>query len=149
MSHTTLATGLTLLAIVSTHSPGSTALAGQSRDTFSATGIAGDRAEGASIALTFTIDRYTTDAEQAAVMRALKDGTSALQALLKALPDVGTISVQGTLTSLKYAYKPPRNGGQTITLMTSEPLAYAGAGQHKPTDAYGLAVARLDFSTPG
>ena len=151
MNRTTLGTAIALLAILTTRLPTSAWLSAQSRETFSATATAGNTAESAvHITITFTIDRYTTEAEHMSLRSALNQGPSALQAALKAMPDIGVIIVADRRTALKYAYKPPQNGGQTITLLTAEPLAYLDPGlKDKPKEGYGLALAKLDFSPPG
>src|SRR4029079_18488783 len=86
-----------------------------------------------------------------ALRSALDKGPSVLRAALKAMPDAGAIIIGDRRVALKYAYKPPQNGGRTITLLTAEAIAYLNPGdiKDKPKEGYDLAWVRLDFSTPG
>src|SRR5262245_42917856 len=70
-----------------------------------------DRTPHGYLAVTIAIDHYTTDAEDATLRTIAKQGWSAIHAALDEMPAVGTIVVDGRRTALKYAYKPPRNGG--------------------------------------
>lgn len=150
MTRTALRTAIALLAIAVTRPPASELFA-QSPETFTAKATPGNAAENpSSITITFVIDRYTTESEAAAARKALANGTSALRAALKAMPELGAITVNGKRTALKYAYKPPQNAGRTITLLTDEPVAYLDPTvKDKPKEGYDLALAKLDFSTPG
>ena len=153
MKRTILGTVLALLAIAVMH-PGASWLGAQSPETFTATGTIGHQSPTSivalpSITITFVINRYTTDAENAALRSAFEQGPAALRAALKAMPDLGSMAGNGKRAVLKYAYKRPNT--QAITLLTDEPVAYLdpGADTNKPKEGYDLALAILDFSTPG
>ena len=142
---------MALLAVVAARPPASAWLSAQSPETFSATAFGTGAQSAVELSITFVVDRYSTESENTSLRSALSKGASAFHAALKAMPDVGTVTVRDKRTALKYTYKPPQNGGRTITFVTAEPLAYLdpGTGKDKPKDGYDVALARLDFSTPG
>jgi len=122
----------------------------QSGDTFVANATIGQhRANPEVVQVTVVVDRYTTEAENASLRTAVKQGTTALRALFNTMPDLGSITVSGHRTALKYAYKPPKNGGQTIVMLTAEPIAALTTAANPPKAGFDLALVSLDFSTPG
>ena len=58
----------------------------QAREIFTATAVQGDGAALRSVPVVIVIDRYMTDAEHAAVVAALQEGSAALHTLLAGLP---------------------------------------------------------------
>jgi hypothetical protein len=149
MNRTTIGAALALVAIAVTLPPASE-LSAQSPETYTAKATANNGVENASsIPITFVIERYTTEAENTSLRKALAQGAPALRAALKSMPGIGSISAADRRSVLKYAYKPPQNAGRTIILLADEPLAFLNPDSGKSKEGFDLALARLDFSTPG
>jgi|GEM_PF-3275051 len=107
-------------------------------------------AGGASVTapVVVTITRWTTDAERDKAVAALKSGgTAAVQKQLTAATDVGTLQVGQVKTPIRFARALPVEGGKVVTLVTSQPVFYVGAGlpESKPTDKAGYDVAVVIF----
>jgi hypothetical protein len=118
-------------------------------ETFTATAVQGYGVDLPSVPVTFVIERYTTEAEHAAVIAALQDGTAALHRLLAASPDIGRIIVRDKITPVKYVYSRSQSRSR-VALLTNEPLAYmTPATQNQSKSGFDFAFARLDFSLPG
>jgi hypothetical protein len=127
-------------------------LVAQAAETFTATAIVNGGAEpDQSLPVSFVVMRYTTDAEHARTVAALKQGTLALHEVFAGLPDVGEILVRGRSVPIKYAYKRPESGGRKIALVADVPLAFLdpGAARDKSPEGYDFTLAILDFSLPG
>lgn len=122
----------------------------QGREIFTATAGDGDGPDGRAVTVTFVVERYSSDAEHASALAALKEGAPALQALLAGFPDIGRIIVAGKTVPLKYAYTRPQSIGR-ITLLANEPLAFLGAGSEddRARSGFDYTLAILDFSLPG
>ena len=59
------------------------------------------------------IDHWSTDAERASVMKAVKNGgTPAVHAVLSKMKNAGTIQVGLKKVAIKYAYAHPTGGGR-------------------------------------
>jgi hypothetical protein len=83
----------------------------------------------ASAPLTLTLDRMSTAAEREQVMTALKGGgTTRIHALIDKWAAIGSVRVGNSMTPVKYAFAQPSGGGRLITVVTSSPIAFVGAG---------------------
>src|SRR5262249_50842236 len=114
---------------------------------FTANAIEGEDLSGRSVAVTFVIDRYTTEGENAAVVAALHRGTTVLHALLEQSPDIGSILVGDRTFPIKYVYSRAR-ARTRVTLLVNAPIAFLG-DQQRPKDGFDFAMVVLDFSLPG
>jgi hypothetical protein len=106
----------------------------------------------ASAPLTAVIDRFATDAERDALVAAVKSGgTTAARDLLAKRADAGSIQLGAKRTPIKYAYARSTGSGRLITLVTSEPVAFLGAGlpEAKPKAGYDLGLVLLEVNASG
>jgi hypothetical protein len=98
------------------------------------------------------IQRYTPDADRAAVETALKSGgyPAFLTALRKA-PDVGTVSVSERKWTIRWAREQPTRTGRTIVLVTDQPIFFVGGGRidAKPREGYEVAVIQMQVDDGG
>jgi hypothetical protein len=75
------------------------------------------------------IDRYTTEADNDALTKALKDGNyAAFVAALRAAPAVGAITVGERSIPIRWAREQKAASGRHIALVTEGPLFFAGGG---------------------
>src|SRR5262249_40633524 len=123
------------------------AAAAHAPDVFTAQAVEGEDPSGRSVAVTFVVDRYSTDAENAAGVAALRQGTPALHALFASWPDIGSINVGDKKFPLKYIYRRARSRDR-LALLTNEPIAFLG-DQSRPKAGFEFAFAVLDLSLPG
>ena len=106
---------------------------------------------GASVTapVVITIDRWTTDDERDKAVMALKaGGTPAVQNVLAAMPDAGTLQLGQIKTPIRFARSLPVAGGRVVTLVTAQPVYYVGAGMPgatNPADKAGYSVAVVIF----
>jgi hypothetical protein len=106
----------------------------------------------ASAPVRVTVTRYATDAERAAVMKAVKDGgTSALRQALAGLGDAGFIQLGEQRTALKFAAERPTAAGRLLTVVTAEPILFLGAGipAAKPMSGFEVAIAMIELKEGG
>ena len=125
----------------------------QSQETLTATAtLKSAGGASASAPLTAVIARFATDAERDALVAAVKSGgTSAARDLLAKRADAGSIQLGARRTPIKYAYARSTGSGRLITLVTSEPLAFIGAGvpEAKPKAGYDLGRVLLEVDASG
>ena len=90
----------------------------------------------ANAPVTITIDRFATDADQAALVAAAKSGGTAARDWLAKRADAGSLQVGGRKMPIKYAYVRKTAGGRLITVATAEPIALAPSlrGPRSPGD---------------
>lgn len=106
----------------------------------------------ASAPITVTIHHYSSAADQAALVAAMRQASpSAARATLSSLGDVGVIEMGGRRTPVKFASARPTGSGRLLTVVTAEPLLHLGAGlpEAPPRDGYDVAVAVLDVREDG
>jgi hypothetical protein len=127
-------------------------LSAQAAATYTATATV-KTAAGASMTapVTITVTRWTTDAERAKVMDALKAGGTTLKTTLDAMPATGTIEVGGRKTTLRFARTLSTGGGKLVTIVASEPILHLGAGapEAKPKAGYDFAFATFEVDAGG
>jgi hypothetical protein len=106
----------------------------------------------ATAPVTVTLKRYSSDADRASLMAALKKGGTADARLwLQKQGDLGSVQVGTRQTPIKYAYARATGGGRLITVVTGEPIVFIGAGvpDAKPKTGYDLGLVMLDTMTTG
>ena len=111
-------------------------------------GVAG----GAASAIHIQIDKYTSDADHAALAGVLKEGGSeAFVAALRKAPTVGSVKVGNRSVAIHWAREQPQGGGRRIAVATAEPVFFAGGGavDAKPTAGYDVAVAEFTVDSTG
>jgi hypothetical protein len=118
------------------------------------TGAASVKAAGgasASAPVTITVDRFATDADQAALVAAAKSGGTAARDWLAKRGDAGTLQVGARKTPIKYAYVRKTGGGRLITVATAEPIVFVGAGlpDAKSPAGFDLGFVLLDLPASG
>jgi hypothetical protein len=99
-----------------------------------------------------TIERFSTNAERAAILDALKNkGTEGLRSLLATRTQVGTIQVGGQTTPLKYISTRTTAGGRLITGVSGSPIAFVGAGAPgaKPKAGFDLGLVIVEVAASG
>jgi hypothetical protein len=106
----------------------------------------------AAATLQIVVQRYTPDAERAAVEEALKGGGFAgfLTALRKA-PEVGTVQIGDRKYVIRYARQVDTPAGRRIVVVTDKPVFFSGGGaaDAKPREGYDVALFRLDVDSVG
>ena len=126
----------------------------QPGDVFTATASL-KTAGGTSVAapVTITITRWTSDEERTKALAALKTGGAALKTALDGMPETGTLQIGGRTTPLRYARALPTAGGKLVTIVTTQPILFVGAGvpEAKPKTGYefGFATFEIDASGKG
>lgn len=105
----------------------------------------------ANAPVTITIDRFATDADQAALVAAAKSGGTAARDWLAKRADAGSLQVGGRKMPIKYAYVRKTAGGRLITVATAEPIALVGAGlpDAKSSAGFDLGFVLLDMPASG
>jgi hypothetical protein len=98
-------------------------------------------------ASTFTIkvDKYSADADRKAVEDALKQGNAQFLAALAKAPVVGTLTMGGQTTNIRWAREEQLPNGRTIVLVTDKPVYFVGAGAVNPKPREGFDVALVKF----
>ena len=113
---------------------------------------AGGSGGAAAATITIDIQRYTPDAERAAVEEALKTGGFAgFLAALKKAPAVGTVNFGGKSWTIRWAREQPGGTVRTITLVTDTPIFFVGGGSAdaKPREGYDVALIQMQVSGAG
>src|SRR4051812_10580926 len=113
-------------------------------ETYKATASVKSPTATASTPVTIRILRFVTDAERAAIVKAVQtNDAAATKKALEVVADVGYIEVGAKRTPLKYAYARTTGSGRMITVVTAKPVAYVGASAPgaKPKGEYELALA--------
>ena len=121
-------------------------------ETFTATASVKSPDASATSKVAIAIERFSTEAERAAVLKALKEGgTVAARPVLSGMKDSGYIELGQRRTPIKYAFARPTGSGRLITVVTAQPILFLGAGvpESKPKSGYDLAVAILDLDAVG
>lgn len=121
-------------------------------ETFKATASVKSPTATASAPVTIRIDRFVTDAERTAIVKAVQaNDAAATRKALEAVADIGYIEVSSRRTPLKYAYARTTGSGRMITVVTAKPVAYLGSGVPgaKPKGEYELALALLILDGQG
>jgi hypothetical protein len=100
------------------------------------------------------VDRYATEDQRAALIKAVRSGDAAtVTKALASLPDAGYIELGERRTPVKFAGRQETPDGQLITVVTATPLVFLGAGlpAAKPTSGFDIAIAILEVkkSDPG
>ena len=106
--------------------------------------VTGTTGAAASV-ITIKVDKYSTDADRKAVEDALKQGNAAFLAALAKAPVVGTLSMSGTTTNIRWAREEPLANGRTIVLVTDKPVYFVGGGAIAPKAREGYDVALVKF----
>ncbi|HTI37105.1 MAG TPA: hypothetical protein VL484_06080 [Vicinamibacterales bacterium] len=107
------------------------------------TGTGGGVASG----LTIQIDKYTSDADHAALVKALKEGgNGAFVSTLKTSPVVGKVTMGDRTFTIRWARQQIKGDSRRIAVATDSPVFFAGAGavDAKPTAGFDIAV--LEFT---
>jgi hypothetical protein len=144
---------MTMALVLSATMSDSRVRAQSTAETFTATASV-KTAGGASITapVVISITRWTSDAERAQAKTALESGGSvALKKALDAMPEAGTIQVGERKTPLRYARALDTGAGRLVTVVTTQPILYLGAGapESKPTAGYDLAFATFEVNAAG
>jgi hypothetical protein len=123
------------------------ALAQTTPETFTATASVKNRSAQATADLSAQVQRYTSEEDRGALIKALREGgMAAVQKRLASMPDAGYIQLGQRKTPIKYAGRRPLPDGQLVTVITAEPIVFLGAGlpDAKPAAGPHVAVAILD-----
>jgi hypothetical protein len=115
-------------------------------DNFKATATVKGSKASASAEMTLSIDRYATEAERTALIKAVGQGGGAAQAVLKGRDNAGYIQLGDRRTPIKYAWRTPLGSGDLITVATAEPILFLGGGmpQASAKSGFDVAVAILE-----
>jgi hypothetical protein len=133
------------------------ALAGQSwkntaPESFKANAQVSGAGGGVAAVVDIKVDRYTEDAENEAIAKALKDGGhAAFVAALHKAPVIGTMTVGTRSIPIRWARQRPEGDGRQIAVVTEAPVYFIGAGgaDAKPTEGFDVAVATFTVDSVG
>ena len=143
----------TMMCAVTLAIAGLTVQARQATETFAAEArMKSAGGVSATAPVTVTLSGYSSDADRAALMAALKKGGTAEARLwLQKQGGVGTVQIGKQQTPIKYAYARSTGGGRLITVVTAEPIAFIGAGvpDAKQKTGYDLGLVMLDTMASG
>ena len=129
-------------------------MSAQSRtETYTATASV-KTAGGASLTAPVAIDvtGWTSDADRKQLAGVLKSGgDAALQKQLAGMKTLGTITVGKTAFDAKYAYAMTSSEGRIITVVTTTPMFFVGAGAPgaKPKDDHQFGVVTIEVNDAG
>ncbi len=142
-----------LLLIVSTTPAMVLSQIGGAPETFTADLLAlGAKGGAGSATLVINVQRYTPEADRAAVETALKSGnySSFLTALRKA-PEVGTVVFNDRKWTIRWARERPGARSRVIVLVTDQPIHFVGGGaiDAKPRAGYEVAVIQMQVDDTG
>jgi hypothetical protein len=120
-------------------------------ESFRANGQILGAAGGAASAIDIKIDKYTSDADHQALVKALSEGNDAFVAALKKAPKIGTVTVGNRSVDIHWARQRAQGTGRRIAVVTDAPVFFAGAGavDAKPTAGYDLALAEFTIDAVG
>jgi len=121
-------------------------------ESFRANGQITSAAGGAASGIDIRIERYTTDAEHAAMVAALKaGGNEGFIAELKKAPAIGAVKIGPRSVAVRWARAQPQSDSRRIVVVTGEPVFFAGAGavDAKPTAGYDIAVLEFTVDSVG
>lgn len=105
-----------------------------------------------TVPVVISIERWTTDAEREKVSGALKaGGTTALQKHIAGTPSLGVLQVGEVKTPIHFARSLPVGGGKVVTVATSQPVFFVGAGAPgaKAKAGYDIAIALFQVDAAG
>ena len=121
-------------------------------ESFKANGQVLGATGGAASTIHIQIDKYTSDADHAALAGTLKQGGyEAFVAALRKAPKIGSLKVGNRSVAIHWAREQAQGGGRRIAVATAEPVFFAGAGavDAKPTAGYDVAVAEFTVDSTG
>jgi hypothetical protein len=120
-------------------------------DTFTATATV--KGTGRSATLTITVEKFSSDGDRDALLKALKQGgNAAAREVLAKKPDAGSVLVGTNVTPVKYAHDEHVGPNRVITIVTARPIHFVGgdAPNARLKVGYDLGVIQIDLSTtPG
>ena len=115
-------------------------------ESFSAVASAKTGDASASAKLSITVNRYGSEQERTAVLKAVREGGStAARKVLGTMSDAGFVQLGERRTPIKFASRRTTDEGELITVVTAVPILHLGAGvpDAKPTKGFDVAVAML------
>jgi hypothetical protein len=111
--------------------------------------VGGASGQKATAPLTVVIRSYATEEQRSALLAAVKEGGSpAARKLLSAWDDAGMLQLGTKAIPVKYAFTHKGTGGQLITVVTAQPIAFVLEGQPDMPDkaGYELGLVLLDLT---
>lgn len=151
MAVRTLTTALVVAAAVAVAAAQSITKPG-APESFRANGQILGAAGGAASTIHIQIDKYTSDADHAALAGTLKQGGyEAFVAALRKAPQIGSLKVGNRSVAIHWARELAQGGSRRIAVATAEPVFFGGAGavDAKPTAGYDLAMAEFTVDSTG
>jgi len=125
----------------------------QGPETFTATATVKSAAgPTVSVPVVIGITNWTSDADRAKVLAALKTGDSgAAKAALEGLPEAGTIQTDQRTIPLRFARSRGTGSSRVITVVAPQPLIFLGEGGPgaKPKEGYDFAFATFLVDASG
>jgi hypothetical protein len=121
-------------------------------ESFRANGQILGEAGGAASTIHIQIDKYTSDADHAALAGTLKQGGyEAFVAALRKAPPIGSVKIGDRSVAIHWARAQAQGGGRRIAVATAEPVFFGGGGavDAKPTAGYDVAVAEFTVDSTG
>ena len=115
-------------------------------ETFSASAQARTAGGAAAAVLRIHVDRYTTDDERDAAVKALQTGGSAgLTAALRKSAAIGYVEVGDKKWTIRFARQQQVPKGRQIVAVVDQPMFFVGGGQAAPKTREGFDLAVIQF----
>jgi hypothetical protein len=121
-------------------------------ETFFANAQVSGKDAGISANVTIQIDRYTDPRDRTTMTEALRTGGyPGLLPVLRKMPEVGYVEVNGRKVSIRWARQVVNKGkGRSISIVTDSPIAFVGAAiDAKPRAGFELAVLFFEVDSVG
>jgi hypothetical protein len=126
---------------------------GKPPETFFANAQVSGKDAGVSANVTIQIDRYTDPRDRTTMTEALRTGGyPGLLPVLRKMPEVGYVEVNGRKVSIRWARQTVNQGkGRSISIVTDSPIAFVGgaAVDAKPRAGFELAVIFFEVDSVG
>ena len=137
---------LTITVALLVPSPGLCQVKSKLPEAFTASAEAKTPGLAAAALLKIHIDRYSTDEERAAAVKALQTGGSAaLTAALRQSASAGYVEVATKRWTIRYAREEAIPQGRRIVVVVDHPIFFLGGGELNPKPREGFDLALIQF----
>lgn len=141
-----------LLAIPVVVMAGSQAYKNTAPESFRANGQMTGGGGGVASAIDIQVDRYTPDADHAALVKALKEGYGPFVEALRKAPQVGAVKLGSNTYAVRWARQREQDvNHRRVAVVTDKPVYFFGGGaaDAKPTEGYDVALVEFTIDNVG